>query len=444
MREADQIELRTEAAKSIIWEPFEHNLLFKELSNVYCGLHFDSLQELVNGFLDTHIKQALDRKLLNRKENEIKKSLIEKYFLTVFWEKFEPELKIFQERYNNMRIILNEIQVKCESYKDLRKDPTYFFSDEYFDSIRASDAYRESIEEAVRKIVSDCNINSRRWLGETDFNDPFIWLSDYIAQLLRECFDKSGCRSILQLLKSEQDGSQMRQIHLEQILNQLYESKQLWPTIGTNAKEYNSFEVIFVPSGNYIKYITDKWAEKINDNILISQTKIRERFSKLSFVSGYAMCSFEGLGEWEKEYILAQNKIGLHLYAANIKWEELPSPYYETRWKMNEQGLREEEKKRNDGYRKNFEKALDIKYIRKEEDMNRYYFYVNDEDEIITDEDEIITDEDGTITNKKIYIGDIITENMDLIKDMYVHMFTYREKMRQKLLKIEPDEGVNE
>lgn len=391
-----------------------------------------SIKTDVKVFLNNNIPKVSKIRVWKWVTKGIKDRLYESY-IEVFLDVYGPVFDDLQDNLCEFAVLLQEINRKCDEYTKLETDDSFLFSQDYFEKIRETDAYKKSITEAADKLVADFKANKKRWLGRTSLNERFIWLSDYVAEILHDSFEKSGCQSIFDLLEEKQDGNQMKVVHIEEIINQLDQTSQLWPTVATETKEHNMYEALLIPDREDLMNISRRWSEKTNSQVAVFRNKIQERFSKILFVTGYAMWTFEGLKRWEEDYIRAQNKIGLHLYATSDKnWNELPSPYFETVWSMGDEVVRKEEKARNDKYRETFDKALDKGYIFFDVAKKMYGFCVDENDNVVT-----LTD-----ANKEcfvLFIGDIESDETEeytrLAKDMFVHMFTYREKIRKAVEK---------
>jgi hypothetical protein len=104
------------------------------------------------------------------------------------------------------------------------------------------------------------------------------------------------------------------------------------------------------------------------------------------------------------------------LYAREGKdWNELPSPYFETKWVSGDAAKRGEEKKRNDHYREVFDEALDLGII--VYGGNGYYYIV--------------------YGNTRVTIGDIVDDagDREISKNMFIHMFEHRQWVEREVEK---------
>ena len=148
------------------------------------------------------------------------------------------------------------------------------------------------------------------------------------------------------------------------------------------------------------------------------------------------MHTYAELKKFEDEYIKAQNRDGLHIYASEGKnWNELPSPYYETTWNnQGDEDNRQEEKKRTEDFRKIFRQPVEKHIIFFDDQKRRYCFHTDDKGNIVLKEN--IKPEDIVYN-----VGDIMEndsfdreEYIKLAADMFVHMFTSRYKIKNYLL----------
>lgn len=169
----------------------------------------------------------------------------------------------------------------------------------------------------------------------------------------------------------------------------------------------------------------------------IVPSDIDQRFSKVLYVPGYSLYSYEGLPEFENEYNAQTNKYGVHLYASeDTNWEYLPSPYFETKWRAEDRSARSDEKKLNDIYREIFDSAAGYGIITYEEDKKMYCFRVE------CTRGDVLLDGEGPEGAITIYVGNIENVGEDpsyekLVKDMFIHMFTYRDRVAEAVKRAE-------
>lgn len=346
----------------------------------------------------------------------------------------KKELEKIDSDAGEFKAILEKIHEKCTEYDGLNILRPFLQKKDVFNSYRENENYKESIKRAKFVILKDFIENRGRWLGNPQAGEEEIWLSDYIARLLKKTFEESKCATLHMLLESEQDGKQMKKEHLFDIFKEIAETQQLWPTSGVDTSNHSVYEILTIPDDAEIKKWASEWNQEYPREISLIISGIKERISKLIFVSGYALHDFDGAREFEIEYLHAQNKTGLHLYASgNKRWEKLPSPYYESVWRIGDAKEREEEKKSNDFYRRVFQEAKRKEIIGFDTRENMYCF--------VTKSGQLVNHYSGDRMDEEyviIGIGDIKGKENDkeyekLAEDMFIHMFYWREQIAQYL-----------
>ena len=375
------------------------------------------------------------KRYLGKKANELKKDLGQIY-LESFCGAYGQDDPADCEGIKKLVELLEHIRNRCRAYWENTFDEEKLFSGKAFETRRESDAYQKSIAAAKRVIIRDYLEHPEKWNGQKA-EDKIEWLSDYVARLLDPCFNESGCRSIFQLLEYHENGRQMMEIHLQEMFDRLDKTRQLWPTAATMVKTSNSYEILVVPSREGVDRLAERWAETANTNVSIVPSDIDQRFSKVLYVPGYSLYSYEGLPEFENEYNAQTNKYGVHLYASeDTNWEYLPSPYFETKWRAEDRSARSDEKKLNDIYREIFDRAAGYGIITYEEDKKMYCFRVE------CTRGDVLLDGEGPEGAITIYVGNIENVGEDpsyekLVKDMFIHMFTYRDRVAEAVKRAE-------
>lgn len=370
-----------------------------------------------------------------KRENEVKRQAGQKY-LNSFFEVYEPDNRSQYRNINNLIELMELIQHRCSAYWENSFDDKKLFSKKAFDTRRATDEYKNSIQEAKREIIRDYLIHFEKWNGQVAA-DKIEWLSDYVARLLDSCFEDSGCRSIFRLLEYHENGQQMKEIYLREMFDRLDKTRQLWPTSATTTNYYNSYEILVVPNKEGVDKLAERWAETANTNVSIVPSDIDERFSKVLYVPGYSLYSYEGLPDFENEYDSQTNKYGVHLYATDEKnWGKLPSPFFETKWRAEDRATRKKEKERNDNYRDVFYDAVNFGIIKYIGERKLYGFRIDCNDGRVLSEQDKPPEAEITLT-----VGNIEGEKdnpsyKELAANMFIHMFSYRDKVQEAVNRI--------
>lgn len=352
-----------------------------------------------------------------------KEKLLEVYKKT-YIEFYAGQLKQYFDIVESYRLLHEELMKKIAGYSRNVPSGNYINTKKEFDKLTDSAGYKGSLGAALKELSCDILNAPDRWQGVGPQSPK--WLSEHVAELLAEAFQKSGCTSpdkMLELLA--ENGYNGQGEYLTDILNQLH-TTQLWPRSGVYPQGDESHNAAAVPDTEYIRNWTDEWRQVSGAPDNVAYSKLKDRFVRAVLVPANALYGFEGIKAFEEAYINSSNKAGMHLYAGEgKKWAHLPSPYFETKWGKGDEKIRGEEKRRNKEYRDRFEEALDpdVKIIYYDKDSRLYYIARETEEE------------------EDIPVGDINGEENDpeyreLAKNMFIHMFTHREAVKRRLEKI--------
>ena len=328
-------------------------------------------------------------------------------------------------------ITANQTQLE-ESYKILEKivermgeysaaklttlPGTFLFGAEEFRQIQQEDRYKQKIIEAAKKLAEDLCKNPARWSGLVGGSPK--WLSDYVGKLLWEAFAGSGCLDLERLLKyAAINGYNGQEDFLDKCLFKL-DARQLWPRSSYCPPRDDYHWVLAGPELNPVKTWIEDWIKANGDGDVFCANPVTWRLARAILVPGNALFTYDGISKMEMSYISASNRAGLHLYVCKDKdWNQLPSPYFETKWVSGDEAKRGVEQGRNENYRNIFDKALTLGIIRDGKDG--YYYIVYD--------------------NMEVKIGDIVddTGDKEIAKNMFIHMFEHRQWVEREVKKKE-------
>lgn len=352
-----------------------------------------------------------------RRMVSVYKDCFAKYYLNVI-----KELQVNQEE---LKVILEQLYMKCREYGELKTDAENFLYGELdFGKIRSTQKYKDSLDEAILIVLKDFGEHCEEWMGKKRHESGrVIWLSQYIANLLNDCFQKSECTRLSTLMEyMYDDGVQSQEEHIKEILDTISETDILWPVSGSIPSAGIGYDTVIVPNDPQVYQYAVAWA---GNDTSITPTELKERFSKVVLSVGHALHTYSGIDDFERAYDTASNRMGLHLYATKEKnWNEFASPYFESCWNLTDKEHRKIEKERNETYRKCFEEALKKGWICYDENSYLYYLCVDDDEQVVQ----------KTERSRKIYIGDITGKEGDTYKetakDMFIHMYDYRDKIK--------------
>lgn len=362
------------------------------------------------------------------KLKEMKKRRMVPVYRDCFVKHYLDVIEDLQVNQAELKGILEQLYMKCREYEELKTDGQNFLYGELdFGKIRGTQKYRDSLDEAILIILKDFGEHCEEWLGKKRHeSDRIVWLSQYIASLLNNCFQKSKCTKLSTLMEyMYDDGVQSQEEHIEEILDTISETDILWPVSGSIPSSGIGYDTVIVPNEPQVYQCATAWA---GNDVSITPTELKERFSKVVLSVGHALHTYSEIDDFERAYDIASNRMGLHLYATKEKnWNEFASPYFESCWNQADREYRKEEKKRNDKYRECFQKALEKGWISYDEQNHLYYLCVDENDQAVQ------VKECGG--GRKIHIGDIAGEEggayIKIAKNMFIHMYDYRDKLKE-------------
>ena len=343
-----------------------------------------------------------------------------------------PLRKRYEEAYKGcfgQWIMANETQLD-ESYKILEKivermeeysaaklatlSGTFLFGADEFAQIQQEERYKQKITEAAKRLAEDLCQNPARWNGLVGGSPK--WLSDYVGKLLWEFFAGSGCLDLERLLKyAGINGYNGQEDFLDKCLSKL-DARQLWPRSPYYPPKDDYHRVLVGSDINPLKIWIEDWIKANGEGDVFCANPVTWRLARAILVPGNALFAYDGISKMEMSYISASNKAGLHLYVRDGKdWNDLPSPYFYTKWVNGDAAKRGREQGLNMRYRDIFDEALKMGIIVDGEDG--YYYIV-----------------DGTV---RVRIGDIVDDvgDREIAKNMFIHMFEHRQWVEREVEK---------
>lgn len=413
------------------WRCYKHaqdhmgqNMAAKLANGKLIPAHFYLLREEYYNKAGEKISKVIDEtKLGGIKRNTIaQKLLLRKRALRNRYEEaykgcFGQWITANETQLKESYMILEKIVERMREYSaakttDLPK--TALFGAEEFRQIQQEDRYKQKITEAAKKLAEDLCQNPSRWNGLMSGRPK--WLSDYVGKLLWGFFANSGCLDLERLIKyAAINGRNGQEEFLGEHLSGL-NARQLWPRSPYYPPRDDYHRVLAGPEGSPVREWIENWIATDGEGDVFCVNPITWRLARAILVPGNSLYTFDGISKMEMCYINASNRAGLHLYAREGKdWNELPSPYFETKWVSGDAAKRGEEKKRNDHYREVFDEALDLGII--VYGGNGYYYIV--------------------YGNTRVTIGDIVDDagDREISKNMFIHMFEHRQWVEREVEK---------
>lgn len=385
---------------------------FYLLQNEYYMSAEDKNSEIIEKTKLTKIKREQPmQKLLLRKR--VLRSRYEGAFKKSFGQWIKANKTLLEERYNILEKIVERMGEYSVAKLTELNDPAerFLFGVKEFKLLQQEKRYNQTIIEAAKNLAKDLCKNPDRWNGLA--NEPPKWLSDYVGKLLWGNFAKSGCLDLQCLLKfAATNGYNGQKEYLDKRLSKL-DARQLWPRSPYCPPKDDYHRVLAGPDINPIKTWIEDWIKVNGDGDVFCANPVTWRLARAILVPGNALYTYDDIRKIEMAYINASNRAGLHLYARKGKdWNELPSPYFETKWVSGDEAKRGEEAARNKHYREVFDDALRMKII--------VYggggsFYIKGDKE-------------------HVRVGDI-TGDMEMAKNMFIHMFEYRQWVEREVEK---------
>lgn len=373
-------------------------------SNLFllCGDNYKNAIANACEIIDKVSLSKIKRNGITRKLLLCKKRLREEY-KSAYRDVYDKWLSQYRKECN----IFKKIYEQTETYDIAKLDELpeqFLFGKQEFEQVRQQNKqYQESVKEAAEKLAEDFYKNYVRWNGTVSGFPK--WLSDYIAKLLWDSFSESGCLNLEDLVKyAAINGYNGQEAFLHDSLSKL-DARQLWPR-SPFYKSDNDYHRVLAGPGEYpIKGWVESWLTKNGTGDIFCASSIIWRFARTILSHGYALYAYDGIRDLEIAYLTAPNRTGLHLYASASKnWNDLPSPYFETKWVSGDAEQRQKEKKRNEHYYEVFDEALNNGIIINGKDG---FYYIKKDEALIR-------------------IGDI-SGNDILAKQMFIHMFEHRQ-----------------
>ena len=202
---------------------------------------------------------------------------------------------------------------------------------------------------------------------------------------------------------------------LDKCLSKL-DARQLWPRSPYYPPKDDYHRVLVGSDINPLKIWIEDWIKANGEGDVFCANPVTWRLARAILVPGNALFAYDGISKMEMSYISASNKAGLHLYVRDGKdWNDLPSPYFYTKWVNGDAAKRGREQGLNMRYRDIFDEALKMGIIVDGEDG--YYYIV-----------------DGTV---RVRIGDIVDDvgDREIAKNMFIHMFEHRQWVEREVEK---------
>lgn len=391
------------------WFPGEREiyallLLSKEDTSSWKELKEKLSDDIIKGFKKGKTNFAKKRLFFKKKS----------YYVNCYLEAIESicSPSEFANRMKDLEGILQKVRGKIKNYTITKLPELQFLTnEETFNCIKeykdknGKSLYKESVTEAVLKITRDININEDKWNG-MERKSP-KWLSNYMGSIIHEDFEKSGLTDLMLLIeRAAVNGYNGQEGFVHKCLTEI-EARQLWPRSAVYPRKNDFHRVLAAPDKNTIKEWVESWQEKTGAGDVYSANEVFFRFARAIIVPGNALYSYDRIKDFEQIYINSANNSGQHLYAGKDKdWRRLASPYYQTKWRDGDEAARQTEKKLNGHYRRIFDIARRLGFI-KYDSIDKSYWIV-----------------DGSVK-----IGDIKEASEELAKDVFVHMFTHRQNV---------------
>lgn len=424
IKDATLNNVREKLEKNFILDKMQGNSILQEKDLMKFFL-FNMINEELN---QTNLEYDYIKDVLNKKAKKYKflKRKIAMCYIQGFDNVFKTELELLKSDCKSLWEIIKKLQCRCRKYEGLMQEDIFLFKKEDFEKVRSQEIYNNSLKLASDHIIKDLGQHRNRWVGRLSEHDKYIWLSEYVAELLWDEFQSSECTSLTGLLNScFDDGSQMKKIHFNHILDSLKEAEVLWPQ-QSNVKADDAYERIAVAEDANLECWAEDWALSQKEDTVVVRSNILERFAKIIFESGNALHTFDEMNEIETEYLKNKDEAGLHIYGKAPKdWSKLPPPYDDRKWECSDPTVSEKEKDENNQYRELFTNALKNKKIVFDNDQYCFYIKSQNGSKVVT------TIGDGD----KVAIGDISlrqsglpdAEYKELAEDMFIRMFSIRD-----------------
>lgn len=270
----------------------------------------------------------------------IKRRRVNKCYKAVYLsnDSYRSDVERFVKYADSFLPLMQAIHSKCQKYVDTAfPDTTFGFAKDAFRKLQEQEYYDKSIRDAAGAIVNDFMRWPELWLGKERFSYGEC-LSDHVAKLVGEAFEKSGCMSIQTVLEaySPEGVSAIQEQFVKQVLDKLH-AAPLWPVrpgvISSTLPDYNSVKILAHSNEQMIKDWADVWCSQTQDKVSAFPNQMLDRVALGVYASGYAQRYYESADELALEYKNAASHTGLQLYDGDRRsWNRPFSPFFSYDW----------------------------------------------------------------------------------------------------------------
>ena len=397
----------------------------------------------------------------NKLRNELLRALGD-YYDTLFKQASYEVLKMQCEHYHNIFMARNNEIYSCVA--DMLKTLIELF--QKFSTIRTETSETQNgnvktlswsmvsmpvfIEELERRMKSDDDLNVDLRVFITDFytylyNNAEIWsgkeradLVERLNYFISNAFDKVLNKSMDYYIDfiANALGSTVPEYSHKICRDLLERSNIKFPMCATYKpvveNPWYSFVSVPINAGAIRKEIQNC----VKDRSILKESEIKDRLFMINFMDAIPLYAYSDLAACHQAYAnLAGYKAGLHLYEGKqVNWRELPSPLPQSEWEGGH--YVEDEAKANQLWIEIFEKAVNYKLIRLEEENGRLYYNCYWGDLV---EPERILKENMLDLSSKNLDAEVVLKCMDEISDQLeeANRLKYQKKLfagRNKVL----------